>query len=345
MSRILILRTDHLGDAILTTPLIRALAKAGHQVDFVLADAYLPLFEDNPFLHACHGLKAIAPDYPGKWLGLVKWLRRQRYDVLIIPRPLPRNLLAVSLFSGAKRRIMLTGPRAANLARLLLNECCVSTNDRPASDIILDTARHLSVATDGIQTDIFLREDEIARAAALLQERWGRSLAVGIHPGHNGNACQPASRIYEQICELILSQTNWRIVLTGVASEQRFLENWSPALLASDRVWNTMGLFPLRPAAALIKNLDLYICSATGTLHLASALGVPTLTAFCHVSVISQRVWGAQSGKGVALEPAPEQCSARDVHRGILCDFSGKISAEQFFLKAKEMLSFKIPSS
>lgn len=332
-----------MGDAILTTPLIRALAKAGHQVDFVIQDAYVPLFAENPFIHACRGLRALAPEFPSRWMQLGRWCREQKYDVLILPRLKPRNLFYVSLFSGIPRRFIFTQPKWCAWGRFMLHECIPSRafeGQRHYSDIMLDAARRLDVSPDGLKPDVFLRAEDIVAAETALRQRWGPGVpVVGIHPGNGGTSCHLSSRSYEQICQLILDKTNWRMVLTGIASEQRLLSDWSPSLLNSDRLWNVMGKFSVGQTGALIKNLDLYVCGNTGPLNLASALNVPTLTAFCTVGLISKRVWGAQSGRGEALEPAPGLCSAAEIARGKFCDFSGKISPEQFVEKAMQMLA------
>ncbi len=88
--RVLIIRIDHLGDVILTTPLIRSVAKAGHAVEFLSRKATEPAVRHNPNITACWTLEDVAPSFPRGWHQLARWLRDRRYDALLIPHGKPK---------------------------------------------------------------------------------------------------------------------------------------------------------------------------------------------------------------------------------------------------------------
>ena len=72
---------------------------------------------------------------------------------------------------------------------------------------------------------------------------------VGIHPGCAGNTCNFAPADYERLAALILERTDWNIVVTGTAAEAKLVAGWSPELLASPRLRNTIGWYRSQSAA------------------------------------------------------------------------------------------------
>ncbi|MDE1170653.1 MAG: glycosyltransferase family 9 protein [Verrucomicrobium sp.] len=318
MSRILILRTDHLGDAILTTPLIRSLAKAGHAVELVLPDAWLPLFSGNPHLAALHGLQAVAGDWKRHWLRLARWIRSGRYDVLILPHARPWQLPLVSLFSGVSCRVAMWG---GVWGRLTFHHCLRSgilDRPRPYADILLDCARLLGAPPQGLESEIYPQSPPLETPHR-----------IALHPGSGGNACNFGPMDYQTLARWFLDETDWDIVLTGTDSEKNLLAEWDPKLLTHPRLSNQVGALSLEEMARLLPTLALFISPSTGPLHMAASLGVPTLTPFCSRPDVSPRVWGNPRPNGFSMEAPSGACQA--VPAGSHCRFAGKIDLRDFF--------------
>jgi len=261
---------------------------------------------------------------------LAGWIRRQRYDVLILPYAKPLPLQLASLFSGVRHRLAMW---AGWQGRLTLHRCLRSRlfeEPRPFADILLDCARALDIPPDGLLPEIFFDRPGIVPARLA-----GRS-RIGLHPGSGGNACNLTPSGYAGLAALILRETDWEIVLTGSAGEGRLVEGWDPAILSSPRLRNTLGGLSLPALAEEIEAMDLFVSTGTGPFHMASALGTPTLTPFCVRTPISQRVWGNLRLNGHYLETRPEQCCG--VPFGQCCNFSGKISPEALFSFARQVL-------
>jgi ADP-heptose:LPS heptosyltransferase len=335
--KILLIRLDHLGDILLSTPLLRALARAGHAVDVVMPGWLRPVLAGNPHLAETFAIEEIAPGFPAGWRALRDWMRRRAYDCILLPNPNPRVLLRCSLGSGARQRLAM---QAGPWGRVTLHRC-LRTRDameggRHYSDLQLDFARALGIADDGLKLDYFCHEDELAAARAGLDVRFpglGTAPLVGLHPGTAGNTCQLPSPVYGAAARLILERTEARIVVTGSAGERGLLDSWPQDVLASPRVAVTVGVLDLRQLAATIRHLTAYVIGSTGPLHLAAALGVPTVSPFCAVPPIGPSVWGNACGPAACVEPPAENCRRwRAAHgAGALCDFRGEISAENLW--------------
>jgi len=80
-ARVLLLRHDRIGDALLSTPIVDQLARhrPGWTLDLLLADRNLHVYERHPAVARrwCYRKRPLAA------LGLVRALRRERYDVVV----------------------------------------------------------------------------------------------------------------------------------------------------------------------------------------------------------------------------------------------------------------------
>ena len=89
----------------------------------------------------------------------------------------------------------------------------------------------------------------------------------------------PVERFSELTKGLLEKRDDARIIVTGSPAEQS-LCNSLVKQVGSDQVINECGNWSLSSLPELIGSLDLLITNDTGTLHLAIALGVPTLSLF-----------------------------------------------------------------
>lgn len=323
----LVIRMDHLGDVVLTTPLVRALAMAGHEVHVVVPPAFVPVFEQNPRVKSAWGMETVCPGFPANWRKLADWIQDQKFDAVLLPYARQKELLWASFLSGAGIRVAMW---SGLWGRLTFHRCLSSRileEPRYFGDIVLDCARTLDIPPQGLEPEIFLSDTEKAEARAALQQKFGAKRVVGIHPGCAGNACNLPSATYGQIVQMILEQSDCSVVITGSTKERELVKTWPESVLKSDRVWNSMGELTLRQLAATIGEFTAYVCPSTGPLHLASALSVPTVSPFCAISNLSPAVWGNQRSNAVALTPSLESCQNRRALNRKHCDFCGEVSA------------------
>lgn len=325
---ILVVRLDHLGDLLLTTPMIRALAHAGHTVDVLVKDSLRPIFERSPYVGENFGIEEICSGFPRRWWRLGRWMRTRKYDVIILAYAKERRLCFASAFSGAKRKLAMW---AGVWGRVTGHECLPShmlDRPRPVSEILLACAATLGAPAQGLVPDLFISEEELAAAHALIPPALKNRPLVGIHPGSAGNACNLPSAVYGRLAEALLRETDFGVIVTGVAGEKPLLASWSSAVLASDRVWNAMGLLDVRTLAGVISATKAYVCSSTGPLHVASAMRTRTVSPFCPVAPLNAALWGNIGAPSRVLEPT--NCP-RQREKCVSCTFEGEIDERDLF--------------
>ena len=332
----LVVRIDHLGDLLLTTPLVRALAQAGHEVDVLARRAFVPIFSASPFVRESFSIEEVAPGFPSRWWKLSRWLRTRHYDLIVLAYAREKRLCLASAFSGTSRRIAMW---SGIWGRLTLHQCLRSeilTDPRPFSQILLRCAEAVGAPGKGLKPDLFLSESEQAETRALIPPSLVGHTMIGIHPGSAGNACNLPSRVYAELASQILSQTEHSIVLTGTAEEMELLADWPAETLKSGRVWNALEQLDLRQLAAVVAEMAVYVCSSTGPLHIASAMGTATVSPFCPAVPLNAAIWGNVGAPARVIEP--ETCPRRSGSEAC-CDFRGQISATQLLAEIQSLLN------
>jgi ADP-heptose:LPS heptosyltransferase len=338
--RVLIVRLDHLGDVLLTTPLVRAAVRAGGEVHLLVRENCAAPFASNTAV-TTHAIERVAPGFPGSWPQLGGWMRAQRFAVILLPYAKPRQLLLASAMSGANRRIAMWG---GLLGRLTLHQCLRSGMKAAArhfSDIPLDCARAAGFPTDGLKPDFFLTGAEIDRARAEMDARFPGLKLVGIHPGCAGNTCNLPAAAFGRAAEMLLQQPGIALVGTGIPSELKLFEQWPAAVLAHPRFYNACGKWDLRQLAAHVANYATMIVPSTGPLHIAAAFSIPTVTAFCRYPPVGAGVWGNLTPGSRVVSPPAEFCERRRATLGKSsnCDFEGRVKPEELVEAARQILS------
>lgn len=327
--RVLIVRLDHLGDVLLTTPLIRAAAKAGNDVEVLVRENCVTLFAGNPAVKT-HILERVAPDFPKRWWRLGAWMRRGNYDMILLPYAKPRQLLLASAMSGARRRIAMW---AGLLGRLTLHECLRSgmrQGDRHFSLIPLDLAKAAGILADGQKPDFPLTAAEIEEARKEIEGRFPGLKIIGVHPGCAGNTCNLPPAVFGQVAAMLLAHPGLAVIATGIPSERPLFDTWPDAVLNHPRFYNACGEWNLRQLAARVANYTTMLVPSTGPLHIAAAYAIPTVTAFCIYPPVSATVWGNLTPGSIVVSPPAEFCGRQRAAPGAPnCDFCGQVGADE----------------
>lgn len=329
--KILLVRIDKIGDLILTTPLIRSLAREGHRVDTLVRETALPVLLENPYLNEYFTIENVCPHFSINWMLLAKWIRSRSYDAIILPYAKPKALLLASFFSGVKSRVAMW---SGIWGRLTLHKCMrsgVRRGCRHMSDILLDCARALNISTHGMRPDFFLTEEERAAACKEMEERFSGLKIIAIHPGWSGNTCNLQSRVYGKLALKLIKMENIAVVGTGIASEMHLFESWPLRVINHSRFYNACGKWTLRELAARMTTFSIMVVVGTSPLHIANALGIKTVSPFCATPALSAIVWGNPTPKSIALSPKEEYCLLRRKHSQDHCDFGGHISFDDLF--------------
>ena len=329
--RILVVRTDRIGDVLLATPLIRSLRHDFPEAH--LAALVRPYARDvlagNPHLD-----EILVDDATGEhrgargFLSQAARLRRHRFDTALLLMPTSRMgwmlfLAGIPVRIGVGRKFyeVVTGMKT------------VSRNGyvplRHEADYCLDLGRAIGASGTDLSCEMFLADDERRDARGKLAAAGARpgDRLVGMHPGSGGSAPNWRPERWEELGRTLAARGAARIVLTGGEHEA---ERLAPLRhLGPDVLVDVGGALSLRELSAVVAELDVLVSASTGPMHMAAALRVPTVSLFCPLTSCSPDLWGPRGNRSEIVLPAPDYCSRRCPGDPHVCDFEGGIDVDR----------------
>ncbi|MBI1967010.1 MAG: lipopolysaccharide heptosyltransferase II [Gemmatimonadetes bacterium] len=264
-----VVQTAFLGDVVLTTPLLAALAERHGPVDVVTTSAAAPLIETHPAVR-----RVIPYEKKGKDRGLrglatlARTLRAERYEVAYLPHRSLRTA-ALALLARIPRRVGFHDGWP-----LFYTE----VKRRPAEGHEIDRLLALVGLPSGAYTPRLYPTPEDERAAAAVLAAAGiTDDFVVLAPGSIwGSKRWP---YYPQLAERLARRMP--IVAVGGPEDAALGDEILQAVRRhGGAAVNACGSLSLRASAALIAKARLLVTNDSAPLHLASAMGTPVVAIF-----------------------------------------------------------------
>jgi ADP-heptose:LPS heptosyltransferase len=289
--RVLFLRHDRIGDMILSTGLLRAIATSHPTISLhVLASpANAPVLRADPNVDA---VIVFDRTKPARYLAMLRQLRRSRYDAVIDCMPTAPSLTTLLLMwaSGATHRIGVAG--RGNDAAMTL-----PVPPRPEATHIADQLGALAAAfgvdpaTTSFHPTIYLDEAERARASTVWNANAatpdGRRFLLNISAGRAFRRW-PDERYVAVIKHVLARDPRLTVFVIAAPNERERAE--SIARSAGVRFEQTPTL---REALTLVATADMLFTPDTGLAHAASAFGRPTVVMYVRGTATQWSLYGS----------------------------------------------------
>lgn len=279
-TRVLIIRPDdRIGNLVLLLPLLDALHRIwpGVLVDMLLARVSADLVQGDPRIARTIVFDKRRLVENGLHLfDLIRRLRQHRYDLVLDASHPQEFSLTGSLLTAATRARRRIGYLAGSSGRVLDAGLVFATDPmRHQSEVFLDLLRRLvpGVAGGHLVLPIDPAEREEARQRLIEAGADPARAWLGIHPGGRGIKRWPIEQFGGLIDRLAEDRSRQILVFQGPGEEILVQE-----LRARDAV--IIPRLPVRRFAAALTNLQLMIAGDTGPMHVAAAVGTPTLALF-----------------------------------------------------------------
>ncbi len=281
---IVVSRTDRIGDLLCDSPVLVALHQRWPRARLVViaGPKNRAVLRGLPFVEA----GPVFRRDPASWTKLAWWLRRQRFDLCVSLRAESMAGVWIAAWSGAPVRMVTHATKAAAAFNLILG-----ADDAHQTVRYCHAAAILGFPPAEIRP-VFVVPPEAERRVEELMRGFrsadGAPL-VGLQIPHRSTK-RYTVRAWpvEKVVTLVqaLEGDGCRVVLCGTGSEREeaeFVRAQVPAALLAPA-----GV-SLAEFAAVQRRFDLFISQFTGTLHLADAVGVPTVSFGTEEQV---KVWG-----------------------------------------------------
>jgi len=306
---VLLVRTDRLGDMLLTLPMVPALKRAfpACRVTVLASAANAAAARHHPGVDHVEvdPQEAKGSRLRGVW-SLVGQIRRLGCDVAVLVHPTPRLALAVYL-AGVPIRIG-TAYRAYSF---LFNRRVSEHRSRPPwkheARYNVNLLRPLGVEpAEVLPVRWQVGAEEAADVDRILQDAGlaGARLIV-LHPGNSGSALNWAPAQYGELGRRLLA-AGVRVIVTGSAAEVGLTASVAAGIAtdAGPGAVDLGGKLTLAQLAALLRRCELYIGSSTGPTHLAAAVETPVVALYSPLRSNAPVRWAPIGDRVTVLQPA-----------------------------------------
>jgi heptosyltransferase-1 len=289
--RVLIVKTSALGDIIHALPVLDFLhqAKPGIEVDWVVEEPFRELLAGNPLVSQLHTVRTkawrrapFAPETRRAIAALKESLRQRCYDLVFdIQGNLKSGL--IDWLSGGAKVLGFTGADLQERINLLFTtrQIPLRSQDCHVTDKylrVISTPLGRDFRQYELRTDIHTSPADELAAEALLATL-GEGLLFLCHTGTTWQ-----TKFWHQAGwiglakELLASYPESTVLFSwGNETERQAVTTLATAIGPGARVTDR---YSLKELAALLKKVDLVIGGDTGPVHLAAAVGTPTVSLF-----------------------------------------------------------------
>jgi len=299
--RILITRLSHIGDCVLTLPVVAAIRKKFPNafIAWAVESPSHKLLELHPGIDEIVMIPKSWMSKPKNWFQLSKKLKEYKFDIAIDPQGITKSAMLGRL-SGAKKRIGAKGRWGRELSTTLNNQLIEpkSTHVVERSLEILDLIGINSAAVDTPNIEMPICQTSLA---SVKTELAGLSLVTEIGPQHGFVMINPggswASKRWEMdrfgaVASYLKRHHGLTSVVVWAGDEERemaqVIHDFDPT--ASVIAPSTS----LTELAALASLSSFFIGGDTGPMHIASSVGTPCIGLYGTTQPNESGAYGSQ---------------------------------------------------
>ncbi|MBW3012119.1 glycosyltransferase family 9 protein [Candidatus Woesearchaeota archaeon] len=279
IKRVLIFKIGAIGDVLMSTPLVKALDKAGYKVDYCVGNWSKISLESNKRLG-----KLITFDdkmiFGRKYIQLLKFakgIRKENYDLIFVLDKSWQTAVLASLFGSFRIGFDRHGEGFANNLNVEYGPV------KHDSEYYAELAKFLGMDVNDITIEFFIpKKDKDYAARFFKKNKIGK--AVGLVPGgakNIGVGDEPVRRWpVEKFIELAkrLVKKNYSVILIGGPGDFE-LNDSIIKTIGSKKIFNVAGP-KIGQSAAFMEKCKWIVCNDSGPMHLASGVNKHIIALF-----------------------------------------------------------------
>lgn len=314
IKKILITRTDKLGDVILTLPLISEIQRIypDSEISFLVKNYVVNLIENYPAFNRLITLESL-----GGFFSSLEYLKKKKFDLVITV--FPRFKLALLFFlAGIKNRIG-TGYRWYSFLfnkKLYEHRKHAGKHESEYNIDLLKTITdrgmyHRNFFFTHSELDKKKLDKKINTSGLHLSDKY-----VIVHPGSKGSAKDwPIDNFKLYINRFLIEFDNIKIVLTGTDVEKNIIEEVLKSIPdeLKGNVIDLCGKLNLKELMILIDSSKLFVSNSTGPIHIAGALNKNIIGFYPNQAPMTETRWRPLSDNAVILKPEKSPCDMNEI--------------------------------
>ncbi|RKU25816.1 hypothetical protein C6499_14390 [Candidatus Poribacteria bacterium] len=271
--KILLIRLSSLGDIVLTTPAIRAVRAhfPDAYIAMLVAKQSAEILRENPHLNEIITFDRLAKNKDtGEMLRIIRLLRERKFTLTIdLQRKFRTEMLMY--FSGAAERI-----GKGRFCTVRVHE----QGNKHATAHYFDLLHAAGIPAEDPRLELFLSESEQLDTAQRFDTAGVNDgqLKVGFFPGAGWKLREWMPDRFAAIGDKLVEHFNANVLIFGGQKETELVQ--TVADLMNARAILFAGNLQIRELAACIEKCDLFLTNDTGPMHIAAAVGTPTVSLF-----------------------------------------------------------------
>lgn len=273
MENILLIRLSSLGDIVLTTPAIRAVRThfPNAFIAMLVAKQSADILKHNPHLNEIIEFNRLAEDKnTGEMLRTLRILRNQRFSLTIdFQRKFRTELLMY--FCGAAERV-----GNGRLCTIRVPE----QGNKHATEHYFDLLNAAGIPTEDKKLELFFDDTERTDAINLFTKVGigEKNLTVGLFPGAGWKLREWMPERFAEIGDKLVRHFNADVLIFGGPKEMALVK--TVGNLMNENHFLFAGELNIRQFASSIERCNLFISNDTAPMHIAAAVGTPTVALF-----------------------------------------------------------------
>lgn len=323
IKRILIVRTDRIGDVVLSTPLITAARTVFPQafIAMMVTPKTKEIIVANPHLN-----EIIIFDkhktHRGffKTLQFVPYLRSKKFDIALILHTTKR-INIITFLAGIPIRV---GYKRGKWDFLLTHSLPYTKRlgEKHESEYTLDILRSLGIDVGSFPLFMPIKRESEEYVHTLL-EKYGLKKGeryIVLNPIASCPSKMWPKENFAKAADILIKDIGIRVVLFSTVEEAGIGEGIK-RIMKNGLIF-LCGNTTLQDLAALFKNASLVISNDSGPVHIASSVGTPVISIFSrNESGLSPKRWGPLGEKNVVIhkDVGCEKCLAHKCKKDFLC--------------------------
>lgn len=339
--RILVVRTDRIGDVLLSTPVIKALRDKFPRAHIaVMVGPYArEIVEGNPYLNEVIVYDKDARQ-KGWWASLrfARALKAKKFDLALVLHPTNRAHL-LAFFAGIPKRVGYDRKLGFLLTDRL--EHTKQRGEKHELEYNLDLVRYLGIEPQDAATFMPVTPEAEKWAESFLRQE-GVADADGLAALHPGASCisklWPVER-FAEVADRLVDKYGFKILLVAGPKDAALAAKVAEGM--RHRPVNLAGKTSLSRLAGIFKRCRVLISNDSGPVHLAAAVGIPVISIFGrNQKGLSPKRWGPANQKSRVLHKAGcLECLAHNCKNKFACIMA--ISVEEVLSAAESVLNDK----
>lgn len=300
--RILLTRTDRIGDVVLSTPAIKAVRDKypDAHIAFMVRPYAKDIVEGNPYLD-----EVIIYDKYGKHKSILSTivfalgLRKKKFDKAFMLHPTNRAHL-IAYLAGISERIGFNRKSAIFLTKKI--EHLKQRGEKHELEYTLDLLGSAGIEAKDKELFVPIRGKDVKRIEELFEEHHvGTDVPlVAVNPGASCPSKRWRPENFAALCDALAGKCKARILIVSDQKNAKYARAAEDAMKYEPV--NLAGKTSVGELAALLSKCSLFISNDSGPVHIACAVGTPVISIFGRKDAgLSPKRWGPTGDKARVL--------------------------------------------